>query len=85
MTQYYEKRIISFGYPEGFEREELESLEIDECQILPKSQEKPSRSTRILDKLTEKAKFNNRYFETSHSVEKNKQEAHRKPTGYYKF
>ena len=85
MTQYYEERIISFGYPEGIEREELESLETDESQIMPKSHEKPSRSTRMLEILTEKAKFNNRYFETSHTVDKNKQKAILKANGYFKF
>ena len=85
MTQYYEERIISFKYPEGIEREEFESLEIDESQLGPKSQERLSRSSRTLEKLTEKAKFNNRYFETSHSVDKNKQKAIMRPIGYFKF
>ena len=85
MTQYYEERIYSFKYPEGIEREELESLELEEFQMSPETQETPSRSLRILKKLTEKAKFNNRYFETSHAVDKNKQKAIMRPTGYFKF
>ena len=85
MTQYYEERIISFKYPERIETEELESLEIEDIEEQPKSQGAPSRLARVLERLREKAKFNNRYFETSHTVDKNKQKAIIRPTGYFKF
>jgi len=85
MTQYYEENIYSLEYPEEIELEELESLETEKIQLTPKSKKKPSRSSRALEKLTEKAKFNNRYFETSHSLEKNKREAILKAKGYFKF
>ena len=85
MTQYYEERIYSLEYPEGMEREELECLETEESQLELKSQEKTSRSSRILERLTEKAKFNNRYFETSHTLEKNKRQAILKANGYFKL
>ena len=84
MTQYCEENIYSLEYSEGIEREDLESLETEEFQLKPKSREKLSRSSNMLEKLTKKAKFNNRYFETSHTLEKNKREAILKANGYFK-
>ena len=85
MTQYYEEGIYSLEYPEEIDREELELLEIEDSQLELKSQEKTSKSSSTLEKLTEKAKFYNRYFETSHTLEKNKRQAILRANGYFKF
>ena len=85
MTQCCEERVFSLEYTREIEREELESFDSEESQINPINNEKPSRSSRTLEKLTKKAEFNNRYFETSFTLEKNKREAILKANGYFKF
>ena len=47
--------------------------------------QKQSRKSRMLEKLTKKAKFNNRYFESSYTLEKNKRQAIVRSQGYFKY
>ena len=85
MTQHYEEMIYLLEYPERIEKEGLESLEIEKFEEQPKTQEKSSRKSLMLEKLAKKARFNNRYFETLHSVDNNKQQAILRAKGYFKF
>ena len=71
----------------------IKAIHVYETLVLPPSPEdvasftsqKQSRSSRMLEKLTKKAKFNNRYFERTYTLEKNKRQAIVRSQGYFKY
>ena len=78
----------------------IKAIHVYESLVLPSSaddesasnllKQKPKRKISFklptrLEKLTQKAKFNNRYFENSHTLEKNKRQAIVRSQGYFKY